>query len=110
MEAGFNALLNRPATVRIMVLEKIDEHLPQVPDEPALAKMAVQNRPELAEKHEEVAVAKTHVDLARKDYYPDFSLGARYGNRSGDNPASGQSRSDLAPRLEKREEERGGWV
>ncbi len=96
VEASFNALLNRPAIVEVKVSELINEQLPSVPDEPTLANMAIENRPELASKQEEIEFAKTHVDLAKKDYYPDFMLGALYGNRSGDNPINGETRSDLA--------------
>ncbi|VAX18103.1 Heavy metal RND efflux outer membrane protein, CzcC family [hydrothermal vent metagenome] len=96
VEASFNALLNRPATVQVKVQERINEDLPSVPDEPTLASMAVKNRPELASKQEDIAFADAYVGLAKKDYYPDFKLGAIYGNRSGDNPVSGESRSDLA--------------
>ena len=43
-----------------------------------------------------VDAANTRLDLAKRDYYPDFQLGIAYGDRVGDNPAPmSDSRSDI---------------
>ncbi len=96
VEADFNALLNRPAIVPVAISEKINEDIPSVPDEAELNMIAVKNRPLLASRSEEIGSAEAEVELAKKDYYPDFKLGAVYGNRSGNNPVNGEGRSDLS--------------
>lgn len=45
---------------------------------------------------DQVDAADSLLELAEKDYYPDFNIGAAYGFRSGINPANGQSRPDFA--------------
>jgi len=96
VEADFNALLNRPAVIPVVISEKINEVIPTVPDEAELNKIAVNNRPLLASRTEEIGSAQAQVELAKKDYYPDFKLGAIYGKRSGANPVNGEERADFS--------------
>jgi len=66
-----------------------------VPDTALLKARARQHRPMLLAMLDGVQAADSRLELARKDYYPDFKLGAAYGFRRGSN-ASGQARPDLA--------------
>jgi len=94
--AGLNALLNRPADTSVQLPAQVDETLPQVAAETELARIARSSRPLLARYAKHIEAAETRVDLAEKDFYPDFKLGAAYGLRSGINPMNGQSRPDFA--------------
>lgn len=94
-EARLNALLNRAADQPIRLPKMKPAVLPEVADEQVLQAQALQNRPLLAARQNVIEAARTRLDLARKDRSPDFSLGARYGRRVGDNP-DGSSRADLA--------------
>ncbi len=47
----------------------------------------------MASKRKKVDAAKKRLDLAKKDYYPDFKVGAYYGGR--DNNLAGRERADF---------------
>jgi len=94
--AGLNALLNRPAFESIALPVNVDESLPDLVAESELASQAVFSRPFLIRKGKQIESAQTQVELAEKDYYPDFNLGAAYGLRSGINPVNNRSRPDFA--------------
>ncbi len=94
-EARLNALLNRAADQPIRLPKMKPAVLAEAADEQILQAQALQNRPLLAARQNVIEAARTRLDLARKDRSPDFSLGARYGRRVGDNP-DGSSRADLA--------------
>jgi len=93
--AQMNALLARPAVTPVTLPAAADEALPATPDIQPLRKLALDARPILSARRSELAAAHTRVSLAEKDYYPDFSLGAAYGLRSGNN-LNGSPRADLA--------------
>ncbi len=92
-QAQLNALLNRPANLEIIIPEKISEQLPDLQAEIQLFKQAEQYRALLASRRKQIDAAKARLDLAKKDYYPDFNVGAYYGGRA--NTISGQSRADF---------------
>ncbi len=94
-EARLNALLNRPADLPVRLPGMTPVVLAEPVDEPRLQAQALRNRPLLAARQNAIEAARTRLDLARKDRSPDFSLGARYGRRVGDNP-DGSSRADFA--------------
>ncbi|MFQ5355628.1 MAG: TolC family protein [Mariprofundaceae bacterium] len=94
--AQMNALLNQPSNASVKLPEKIDETLPQAPDAEPLLKLALDTRPMLASQRNKLDASRTRVDLAEKNYYPDFTLGGAYGSRSGINPVNGRSRPDFA--------------
>ena len=94
--ARLNTLLNRPASLPLYLPQKVSEQMPELADESVLAKQALTFRPLLSREHKYIESAQTRVELAEKDYYPDFNLGAAYGLRSGINPVSGSSRPDFA--------------
>ncbi len=91
--AQLNALLDREANKPVILPEEVNEQLPGIISEVALYQLAESSRALLASKHESVNAAQTRLDLARKDYYPDFKFGAFYGFR-GDRP-TGVDRADF---------------
>jgi len=95
--ATLNALLGRPADTVIVLPRQSDHNLQATRvDTAALKKWAKGHRPMLLAMADQVDAADSLLELAEKDYYPDFNIGAAYGFRSGINPASGQSRPDFA--------------
>jgi outer membrane protein TolC len=60
-----------------------------------LLDLANANRPLLSSLGKRLEAARLKVDLAEKDYLPDFALGATYGYRNGLN-ANGSERADFA--------------
>lgn len=93
--ARLNSLLNRSADTRVVLPEQVGEQLPAILTEQQLYDRAMHVRPLLEQKRYEVEAARTRHDLARRDRYPDFKLGASYGFRDGNEP-DGSARADLA--------------
>ncbi len=91
--AQLNTLLDKAANQPIKLPEEIAEQLPIVISETALYQQAKNSRALLASKYESINAARTRVDLAKKDFYPDFKLGTSYGFRRA-NPA-GNDRADF---------------
>jgi outer membrane protein TolC len=61
-----------------------------------LYEIAESIRPTIKERETRVDAARSRLDLAKKDQYPDFMLGVTYGDRTGDNPLfQGGSRADF---------------
>jgi outer membrane protein TolC len=95
-EAALNALLNLPATQAIRLPQAPqNETLPELPGKAQLLQTALETRPLLDVQREMTEAARIRLDLAKKDYYPDFKLGAGYGFRDGDDPVRGE-RADFA--------------
>jgi outer membrane protein TolC len=93
--ARLNALLDRGAGTPVVLPERVEETLDAVLPESELYARAERARPLLAQRSQEVEAARTRHDLARRDRYPDFRLGAVYGFRDGNNP-DGSERPDFA--------------
>lgn len=91
--ARLNALLNRPADSPVHLPETIDTRLPDLHAPADLANLAERARPVLDQRRSSVAAAQSRLELAEKEVYPDFTLGAGYAFRQ-DTP-NGQSRSDF---------------
>lgn len=94
-EARLNALLNIPRENPVQLPAKVDESLPLLVDELTLYNLADQSRPLLAGQQNRIQAAQSRVELAEKDFYPDFQVGAAYSFRSGNN-MDGSSRPDFA--------------
>jgi len=94
-QARLNGLLNRPADRDLRLPDEVDEHLFGVGAIEELFQQANEQRPLLAIRRKEIKTARSRLELARKDYMPDFNLGAVYGFRNGQNP-NGSARPDLA--------------
>jgi cobalt-zinc-cadmium efflux system outer membrane protein len=93
--ARFNALLNRPGNKAVTVPREAATHLPEIPEEDKLYRLAEEARPLLAQQRSRIDAARSRLDLAEKDYYPDFNLNAGYGFRSGNN-TNGSARANFA--------------
>jgi cobalt-zinc-cadmium efflux system outer membrane protein len=91
--ARFNVLLDRAPEKPVPIPAVAEAELPDLA-EAALQEKAGEARPLFAQHRKMLEAARAKVDLARKDFYPDFTVGASYGVRQ-DTPA-GQTRSDFA--------------
>jgi outer membrane protein, heavy metal efflux system len=92
--AQLNALLGKAANQPVKLPDEVTEALPTVISEDALYQEAEHYRALLAAKRKSIDAAQARLDLAKRDYYPDFNLGAHYGFRR-DQPTTGLDRSDL---------------
>ncbi len=92
--ARLNALLDRAADTPVTLPRQASRKLPEPPDEAELFSRAERNRPLLARVRKQIEAARTRLALAKKDFFPDFKLGAAHGFRSGQNP-DGSSRTDF---------------
>jgi len=94
--AELNALLNRPAANAVTLpVQPPNASLPELPAVSDLLDEAVDSRPLLARQRELLAAARDRVDLAKRDYYPDFRLGAAYGFRDARDRVSGKTLPDF---------------
>ncbi len=96
-EARLNALLNWPTSRQLTLANTPDSALPSLLKEDDLHKQAEIERPLLTAQRSYIHAARSRVDLAEKDYYPDFNIGAAYGFRGGEN--NGIDRPDVASLL-----------
>ncbi|NIV17673.1 MAG: TolC family protein [Woeseiaceae bacterium] len=96
VQAELNAMLDRPAD-RAITLPPTPPNtdLPNLPTEEQLLQQAGSERPLIDVHRDLVEAAQKRLDLARRDYYPDFKLGVGYGNRQGFDAFRGTDRSDL---------------
>lgn len=94
-EARLNALLNRPTASPLSLPSSIPTELSKPVVEDTLYRLAEEHRPLLAVAQNRIESADSRLALAKKDYYPDFRLGAAYGFRQGSDPVRGE-RPDFA--------------
>ena len=91
-----NVLMDRSPQSSVLLPESVSDVMPVILTEDELYRLAEAARPLLKNLEQTAAAANSRLDLARRDYYPDFSVGVTYGNRTGRNaPYVGGSRSDL---------------
>jgi outer membrane protein TolC len=91
-----NVLMDAPPDNAVVLPKKVLADMPDIIDENILYEQAEIARPLLKQKENDINAAQSRLELARKEYYPDFKLGVAYGNRSGDNPLPrGGARSDF---------------
>ncbi len=94
-EARLNALLDRDASAPVRLQRKVDEHLAPLRDQERLRALARETRPLFIALRKQIDASQARLELAKKDYYPDFRVGAFYGFRDGRNP-NGSDRTDFA--------------
>jgi outer membrane protein TolC len=92
--ARLNALLARPQDAPVTLPGQVDEALPTLPLPARIISDAERQRPLLAMLQNKIKAAEANRDLAKKSLYPNFTLGANYGLRSGLNP-NGGDRADF---------------
>ncbi len=91
-----NVLMDTPPDAIIELPGKVSTDMPDLIEENVLYERAGSIRPLLKAKENYVSAAQSRLELAKKEYYPDFKLGVAYGNRSGTNPLPrGDSRADF---------------
>lgn len=94
--ARLNRLLDQPANAPLALPRTSVGALADIAAEEELYRRAAASRPLLKRLRSEIDAAESRLELARKDYYPDFTVGAAYGARSGENPMPrGGDRTDL---------------
>ncbi len=92
--ARLNMLLSRPVETEAQLPVSVNEALPTLMSVTALQQRAETVRPSLAAQSDRLGAARSRIDLAKKDYAPDFNVGVFYGLRDGNNP-DGSDRADL---------------
>ncbi len=81
MAARLNALLGRAATEPIAALELPEPEAGDLPGVDSLLAWAATGRPALVAGTERVAAAEAALSAARRELFPDFSLGMQYQQR-----------------------------
>jgi outer membrane protein TolC len=94
-EARLNALLGRPRDASITLPQRVRDELRETSLEPQLKERAEANRPLLRSARERIEAARARKDLAKRDFFPDFTLGAAYGLRGDANTIGGPDRADF---------------
>lgn len=95
-QAALNALLDRrPDRSIALASSTINADLPDLPPQPMLLSKAAESRNLLNVHRHLIAAADERLELAERDKYPDFRIGAGYGFRQGDDPLRGTDRSDF---------------
>ena len=93
---NLNLLMGKTPSDTIHLSVKVKRKLSRRMNEKYLYKLAQEYHPILKSKESSVSAAKSRLDLARKDYYPDFKVSLAYGDRIGYNGGRiGDPRSDL---------------
>ncbi len=92
--ARLNALLDLPADTPVRLPAEVERRLDEAPPENELFILAEKARPLLAGFRKQIEAARSRVELAEKEYFPDFKVGAFHGFRRGRNP-EGKSRPDF---------------
>jgi outer membrane protein TolC len=88
-----NALMNHSAEEGISLLPEASINTPELTEQD-LQQQAMQSNPRFQQHRKMLGVAKTKVDMAERDFYPDFNFGAGYAVRQ--NMPNGEARSDFA--------------
>lgn len=91
-----NILMDIAPRSAINLPQQLDSNKPHLLSEESLYQLAIKSRPLLQKHRQLISAANSRLDLAERDYYPDFNVGITYGDRSGQNPISmGGDRADL---------------
>ncbi|MEH6588602.1 MAG: TolC family protein [Halioglobus sp.] len=91
-----NILMDNFAYEAITLPDEVSKAMPVHASEIGLYQKAESLQPRLKQMETHMKAAQSRLDLAKRDYYPDFKLGVIYGDRTGDNPPPmGGARSDL---------------
>jgi outer membrane protein TolC len=92
--ATLNTLMGENAYKHISLSASANKTLAAIPSVEALVAEANEKNPLLKKDENLISAAKSQLDLAEKEYYPDFKVGVNYGDRSGINP-NGSRRDDF---------------
>lgn len=84
VSARLNAALNRPVDAEVVAPVAIEYNDVEVVDQDQLARL-LQSNPELKALDHEIILNQKNIELARKDFYPDFTFGVNVID-TGDSP------------------------
>jgi outer membrane protein TolC len=91
-----NILMNVTPRSIITLPSQVSFTQPKLIAEERLYKLAINSRPVLQKHKQLISAANSRLDLAERDFYPDFNVGVTYGDRIGNNPLPmGGNRADL---------------
>ena len=91
-----NILMDEPANDTVVLPDQVSRVMPTLADEEALYRKSESARPLLGQMETQIDAAQSRLNLAKRDYYPDFTIGMAYGDRTGENPPPmNGSRSDF---------------
>jgi len=91
-----NILMDITPRSVITLPKEINFKQPHLLAEERLYQLAITSRPLLKKHKQLILAANSRLDLAKRDYYPDFNIGVTYGDRSGQNSQPmGGDRADL---------------
>ena len=91
-----NILMDQSPELAITLPQRVGRTLGDLASEADLYLKAEQARPLIRQLETKVDAAQSRLDLAKRDYYPDFMVGLNYGDRTGMNPMPrGGARSDF---------------
>ena len=88
-----NLLMGRPPDIDITLPGIAPDDNLSILSEALLLERATVSRPALAAHEATIAASESRLELAERDYYPDFKVGVTYGNRDEDD--LGRSRQDF---------------
>ncbi|MEW5756325.1 MAG: TolC family protein [Pseudomonadota bacterium] len=83
LQYRLNRLIGQAPEAELWLPGKTDTVLPNLRPVAQLVEAAMAARPQLRAQQARVRASEKGVELARRDYYPDFEVGASYGQRSG---------------------------
>ena len=94
-KAVLAALLDRPVDAGCFEIpgQDVDLDLPKILPMTTLQAVSLTSRPGLLALEKKTDATRSRIELARKDYYPDFTVGAAYGYRQ--DTQDGRDRSDF---------------
>ena len=81
-----NQLLGKTSAEPVLLPVKTNLELPEVFNDETLIERADKNRPLLLKQRHQLNARQKMLKLAKKGFYPDFNIGAVYGDRQGENP------------------------
>lgn len=90
-----NILLDRPSNKAVRLPDMEKKNPPALPELDLLLAEAGRENPLIRKMQNSLDAAESRVELAEKNYYPDFMVGATYGYREGEG-ADGSERADFA--------------
>ncbi len=92
-EIRLNVLMNLSPDLPIVLPIMTVQNIAAIASEPVLYQRAALSRPILDQQRAAIKASVSRLELAKKDYYPDFKVGVTYSNRAEDD--FGQSRQDF---------------
>lgn len=90
---SLNTLLNRNPETPIHIANQAEFKAPEL-DLAELQQRSMRSSPLFEQHNKMLAAAKTRIELAEQEYYPDLTVGAGYAVRQ--NATNGEARSDFA--------------